>query len=44
LQADTPDAGKKQWLLEEEALIRRVMNHLMETYQLGSTAAPAQAA
>lgn len=44
LQANTSEAAKKQWLSEEETLIRRVMNQLMETYQLGSTAAPAQAA
>jgi hypothetical protein len=38
----TMDAeNKKQWISDEEALRRRMMNLLMETYQLGSTVTPA---
>lgn len=41
VQASSDETAKKQWMSEEEAFIRRVLNQLMETYQLGSTAVAA---
>jgi len=41
VQAGSDETARKQWMSEEETFIRRVLNQLMETYQLGSTAVAA---
>jgi len=42
-QSGADETLKKQWISDEEALIRRVINQLMESYQFGSTAIPSSA-
>ena len=39
-QGPMDEENKKQWISDEEAFRRRMMNLLMETYQLGSTVTP----
>ena len=39
-QSGVDDKVKKQWLSEEEVIVRRVLNQLMESYRVGSTTLP----